>query len=58
MVENLYSNEGSSFGGKKPNSVYLSSYGSGEFSQVLLDMRWEMGQRLGFGMICCVGNSF
>jgi hypothetical protein len=28
-----------------------------EFFRVLLDMRWEMGPRLGFGMICGVGTS-
>jgi len=28
-----------------------------KFSLDLLDMRWEMGLRLGFGIICGVGTS-
>jgi len=29
----------------------------GEFSRILLDTRWEIGPRSGFGVICGVGTN-
>jgi hypothetical protein len=56
MVENLYSNEGSSFGGKKPNSVYLSSYGGGDWGVFSSFIRYEVGNgskaRLWHDLLC------
>jgi hypothetical protein len=61
VVETKYDSLRGGWGSKKvvgPFGIGVwTNMRGGEFSRILLDTRWEIGPRSGFGVICGVGTN-